>query len=128
MALSIGSAAADSGLSKAIYDQLDAVLAPPLQAAVDAASDAAKPAAAGVLASARDGWRHLAFAVATGVVNHLVANLEVTGVTVSGTVSVPVTGQTNGPNVPPAHTHGVALSPTASAGLTQNNGGTGLIR
>ena len=78
MALQIGDANASSGLAGAIYAQLDGMLSPPL------ADDAA------TLAAAQDGWRKLALAIATGVVQHLVANLEVRGVQTAGSVSAPV--------------------------------------
>jgi hypothetical protein len=110
MALTIGSGAADTGMSKAIFDQLDTLLAPPLQAVVDAADAAGKPAAQATLAAARDGWRHLAFAIATGVVNHLLGNLEVTGVSAGGAVTV------------------AALNVPAPVTVAQNNNGTGLVR
>ena len=64
MPLQIGDVGAGSGLTKAIYDQLDTLLSPPLQ------NDAT------TLASARDGWRKLAFAIATGVVQHVLAHQQ----------------------------------------------------
>jgi hypothetical protein len=101
MALQIGDASAGSGLAGAIYDQLDAVLSPPL------ADDEA------TLAAAQDGWRNLALAIATGVVEHLVANLEVRGVQTTGSVSAPVA-------------NGVAVQ--SGVLLTQSNDGTGRVR
>jgi hypothetical protein len=127
MALTTGTQAADNGLSGAIFTQLDALLAPPLQDAVDKASAEAKPGAQTALTSARDGWRKLAFAVAAGVVEHLVANLEITGVIVAGTVTVPVTG-TTGTAAPTNHTHGVGLTPAVAVSLSQSNDGPGRVR
>lgn len=128
MALTIGSPAADAGMSQAIFEQLDALLSPPLQAAVDNASDAAKPAAQAALDAARDGWRHLAFAVAKGAIDHLVANMEVNGVTVAGAVNVPVSGNTGSTAATTPHIHSVSITPAVAVTLAQNNSGTGRVR
>ncbi len=111
--LAIGTLAADSGLTKAVYDQLDALLALPLQKSVDEATAEARPAAQQALDAARDGWKKLAFAVASGVVRHLVDNLEVTGVQTGGNVTAVVSGQV-------AVQNGVVF--------TQTNSGTGHVR
>lgn len=100
MPLQIGDVGAGSGLTKAIYDQLDTLLSPPLQ------DDPA------TLAAARDGWRRLAFAVATGVVRHLVDNLEVRGVQTAGSITAPVA-------------NGVATQ--ANVTFSQSNSGTGRV-
>jgi hypothetical protein len=128
MALVIGSINADTGMSKAIYDQVDALLSPPLQEAVDNATGDAKPKAQEALDAARDGWKKLAFAVATGVVNHVLSNMEVVGVQTRGNVNASVSGQT-GPAPPAAHPHAVALSATQNnVTFTQSNDGTGRVR
>jgi hypothetical protein len=128
MALVIGSAAADAGMAKAIYDQLDRLLAPPLQKAVDDASGAAKVKAQEALDAARDGWKKLSFGISTGVVTHLLANLEVAGIQARGNLSVPVSGQT-GTAAPSSHQHTVSLSATQNAvTFTQSNDGTGHVR
>ncbi|NTU85593.1 MAG: hypothetical protein HGA45_40700, partial [Chloroflexales bacterium] len=68
------------------------------------------------------------FAVASGVVGHLLSNLEVVGVTTSGRVTIGVAGNT-GPANPAAHVHGVNLSGTATnVVFTQNNDGLGRVR
>ena len=69
MALEIGDEQASTGMSKAIYDQLEASMGPGL---AGLAPDAQEPV--------KDGWRKLAFAIATGVVSHLLDNLELSGV------------------------------------------------
>jgi hypothetical protein len=127
MALTIGSPAADAGLSQDIYTQLDLLLSPPLQEAVDNAADNAKPGAQAALDAAREGWKKLAFAVASGVVGHLVANLEIGGVTVAGTVTVPVSGNTVSA-APGPHVHGVSITPAVAVTLTQNNDGKGRVK
>jgi len=127
MALSIGTPAAEAGLSKDIFVQLDTLLSPPLQGAVDGAAEEAKPGAQAALDAARGGWRKLAFAVAKGVVEHLLDNLEINDVTVSGSVSVPVSGNT-GAAAPAAHVHTVGITPAVTVALAQNNNGTGRVR
>jgi hypothetical protein len=128
MALVIGSAAANAGMSKAIYDQVNLLLSPPLQKAVDDATGDAKVQAQQVLDAAREGWKKLAFAVATGVVTHLLSNLEVAGVRCQGSVSAAVSGQTGAAN-PGPHPHAVNLTATQNAvSFTQSNDGTGRVR
>ena len=127
MALVIGTEAADAGMSKAIYEQMDRLLAPPLEQAVAAASGDAKKAAQKALDEARKGWQKLAFSIAHGVVTHLRANLVVRGVQTRGDLNVPVSEQTQGAP-PSAHQHGVSLSATQSAvTFTQSNDGTGHV-
>lgn len=128
MALAIGSVSADAGMSKAIFDQVDALLSPPLQEAVDNATPEAKPNAQQALDAARDGWRKLAFAIATGVVQHVIANMEVVGVQTRGDVSASVSGAT-APAPPGPHPHTVSLSAVQSGvTFTQSNDGTGRVR
>lgn len=81
MALEIGDATAASGMTKAIYDQLNTLLSPPLQGL--------KPED---LQKVQDGWKQLAFAIAGGVVSHIKANMEIFGIQSSGTASVTVGG------------------------------------
>jgi hypothetical protein len=114
MALVIGDVTAAAGMTKAVYDQVDALLSPPLQKAVDEATDAkVKDSAQKALDAARDGWKKLAFAIATGVVQHLLANLEVAGVQTSGTVTATVQGQ---------------VATAVGVTFTQSNDGTGRLR
>jgi hypothetical protein len=128
VALVIGSVTADVGMSKAIYHQVDALLSPPLQAAIDAAPDEAKPKAQEALQMARDGWKKLAFAIATGVIGHIVSNMEVSGIQARGDISASVSG-TTGPAPPAAHAHPMSLSATqSSVTFTQSNDGTGRVR
>jgi hypothetical protein len=128
VALVIGSVNADAGMSKAIYDQVDALLSPPLQEAVDNAEGPAKAKAQEALDAARDGWKKLSFAVATGVIGHVLSNMEVVGVQTRGNVNAQVTGQT-GPAAPGPHPHAVSLSATQNnLTLTQSNDGTGRVR
>jgi len=117
MALEAGSKTADAGMSRAIYDQLDALLAGPLQDAVhdaEVAGDAKLQAAAQeALDSAREGWKKLSFAIAAGVVNHIRTNLEITGIQARGDINASVSGQA-----------------ATQSGVTfiQSNNGTGLVQ
>ncbi|MCG2622424.1 hypothetical protein LVY72_10920 [Arthrobacter sp. I2-34] len=124
MAMVIGTVDADAGLSKAIFEQMDRLLAPPLQQAVDAATGDAKTKAQEALDAARKGWKQLAFAIATGVVTHLTANMEITGIQTSGDIAATVAGQTAA--APPGpHLHEVNLT-GAQRGATFTQSGTGL--
>lgn len=71
MALAAGNQAATAGMTKAIFDKLDQVLGPGIESLEPAAKEAV-----------RDGWRKLAFAIAGGVVEHIVANMEIFGIQV----------------------------------------------
>jgi hypothetical protein len=82
MALTIGDQNANSGMTKAIYDELGAALE--LGLSVDSPT----------LNEMREGWRKLAFAVATGVITHIQSNLEVRGVQTSGNIAATVSGST----------------------------------
>jgi RNA-binding protein YhbY len=76
MALNIGDQGATTGMTKEIYDKLNDLLKPKVPDAN--------------LADAQAGWKELSFAIATGVVTHIVKNAEVTNVSVSGNVTLPV--------------------------------------
>jgi hypothetical protein len=101
--LQIGSADAQSGLTKEIFTSMDTLLSPSFQAAIDAATGDAKKVPQKTLDDARAGWKVVAFAV----------NLEIHDVQVTGDVNAQVV-------------NGVA----AQAGLTstQANSGPGLVR
>ena len=86
MALEIGSEEADSGMSQAIYEQIDYYLSPALEEAVDSAEDAAKAAAQEALDAAREGWKKLSYAIAKGVIEHIKAHLEIHDIETAGEV------------------------------------------
>lgn len=71
MALQAGDQAATIGMTKAIFDQLDAALGPGIASLPPADRE-----------KVRDGWRKLAAAIAGGVVAHIVANMEIFGIQV----------------------------------------------
>ncbi len=98
MALQIGDEGATNGMAKDIYEQLNELLKAPVPP-----ED---------LAKAQKVWKQLAFGIATGVVTHLLANLEVTGLAVAGQVSLPVAANAAAGNVT----------------LNQTGATTGLIR
>jgi hypothetical protein len=80
MALQIGPDDASAGMAKDIYDAMDQAMKPGVPP--DSLEDA------------RKGWRKLAFAIASGVVNHIVQNMEVAGIQAQGNVTVAVSGGT----------------------------------
>lgn len=71
MALDAGNQAATAGMTKAIFDALDAALGPGIASLAPADKE-----------KVREGWRKLAFAIAGGVVSHIVANMEIFGIQV----------------------------------------------
>jgi hypothetical protein len=127
VALEIGTENADSGMAKAIYDQLDALLSPPLKAAAEAPD--ARPQARAALDAARDGWKKIAFAVATGVITHVTANMEIAGVQTTGDVAASGSGLTGTVPGPGPHAHPMTLTATqAQVTFRQSNDGTGRVR
>ena len=128
MALIIGSENADTGMSQAIYLEIDRLLSPPLQEAVNKAEGAAKAEAQKALDEAKKGGKKLAFAIASGVINHIVANMEIFDITTRGDITTSVQGNTAAAD-PENHEHEVNLEGTASnVVFTQNNNGTGRVK
>ena len=128
MAMIIGSVNADAGMSQAIFQVMDNQLSPPLQNAVDNAEGEAKAKAQEALDGAREGWRKLSFAIASGVISHITANMEIFGIATQGNVNTTVQGNT-GPANPANHLHNVNLSGVATnVTFTQSNDGSGRIR
>ncbi len=128
MPLQIGSETANAGMSLAIYREIDRQLSPPLQKAVDDASSEARPKAQEALDKAREGWKKLSYAIAKGVIEHLISNMEVFGIKTSGNVNAAVNGNT-GPAEPGNHVHNVDLTGSqAGLELIQSNDGTGHVR
>lgn len=123
MAMSIGGPEADTGMSKEIFTQMDLLLAPPLQHAVDAAEGDAKAVAQDALEAARTNWKQLAFAIANGVINHLIAEMEISGIRTTGNVAANVSGAT-GPGPPGPHVHTVTLSATQQGVTFDQSGST----
>lgn len=101
MALQIGNKTATSGITKAIYDQMNVILSPPLSNLPPAD-----------LEKIHDSWKQLAFAISKGVIDHIMANIEIKGVQTTGNVSAAVSGST-------ATQNGVVF--------TQSNDGTGRV-
>jgi hypothetical protein len=128
MALQIGSENATSGMSQAIYQEVNQHLSPPLQKAVDDAEGGAKAKAQEALDKAREGWKKLSYAIAKGVIEHITANMELFGIQTQGNVNTTMQGNT-GTAPPGNHLHGVNLSGQANnVVFTQSNDGTGRVR
>jgi hypothetical protein len=113
MALDPGTKYADSGMSKAIYDAINEELSLPLEQTVEAAEGDAKTKAQAALDGARDGWKKLAYAIATGVISHITDYMEVYDITTQGDVTTTIQG-----NIGTAH----------NVVFTQNNDGAGHVR
>jgi hypothetical protein len=115
MALVIGDISASSGMTKEIYDQLETLLSPPLQGM--STQD---------LEKVKTGWKQLAFAIATGVVNHIKSNMEIFGIQTAGGVNVKVSGDTGTTG---GHSHTLTNVPGSenNAVFTQSNDGTGHV-
>jgi DNA mismatch repair protein MutH len=79
MALIVGDQTADTGMSKAIYDQLQAMLEP-----------VSGELSAETRSQLRESWKKLAYAIARGVIEHIMANMEVVGIQTQGNVNASV--------------------------------------
>ena len=123
MAMTIGTTEADQGMSKEIFTQMDLLLAPPLQKAVDDATGDAKAVAQEALDKARTNWKQLAFAIANGVINHVTANMEIKEIQTTGNVAATVNG-VSGPAPPGPHVHPVGLSATQQSVTFNQSGST----
>lgn len=115
--LIIGDATATEGMTKAIYDNLQSVLEPDL---VDISEDKR------VLI--RESWKKLSFAIATGVINHILSNMEIIDIKTQGNISANVSGQT-GLTLPGPHQHSISLSAIQNTVVfTQSNDGIEHVR
>jgi hypothetical protein len=94
MAMQIGDLSAGSGMTKAIYDQIAANLEPDLA-----------PLEEKDRVPVREGWKKLAHAIATGVVNHIQANLQIRNLAGSAAPELQVGGDTAAADPAANHTH-----------------------
>ncbi len=109
MALIVGDEQATTGMSKAIYDQINQMLSPSIPSSPP-----------DLLPKVQANWKQLAFCIATGVIAHLKSNLEITGLQVTGNINATVTG-TAGPTP-------VTGTATGSLTSTQSGATIGLVR
>ena len=115
MALDEGDITASSGMAQAIYDQIVLNLEDDLG---DITDEEKEPI--------REGWQKLAHAVATGVINHLISNMEISGIDTRGNVSVAITGSTataSGHN----HARGTLSGSASNVTFSMINEGTGYV-
>jgi len=89
-------------MSKAIYDQLDGLLSP-----------AIPPTPPDTLAKARASWKQLAFAIASGVVQHLQTKMDIQNIQAGGSITLGIT-----------QVNGAAATGTATGTVTLNQTGT----
>ncbi len=114
MALVSGNASANTGMAKTIYDSMNDVLKDDLEGLSD---EDKKPI--------RDNWKKLAFAIASGVIEHLKSNLEIHGVEVSiSDISTTVSTVTTCP----AGAGSGTGSGSGTATGQQSNDGTGHVK
>jgi len=100
MALQAGNAAASAGMSMTIYQKINEVMSP----GIDAAS----------LPKVQESWKKLAFAIATGVIASIKGDMEISGIQASGNFSAPVTGTVAGTAVTGTSAGSVTTSQTGS--------------
>lgn len=114
------------GMTQSIYEQMDTMLSPPLQKLVDdAETPEEKTQAEDTLAQARHGWEKTAFAVAKGVIDHLVSNMEVHSIeSMIDDNDLEVNGSTGSTG---SHQHTVNIPVTGSLTMQQKNDGTGHV-
>lgn len=115
MALEIGNIEATAGMAKAIYDQIKANIEPDLG---DLSEEQLEPI--------RDGWRKLSHGIAKGVIEQLIANMEIKGIQTQGNVSTSIAGSTATAS---GHQHaaGSLAGTQNNVTFSQINEGTGFI-
>lgn len=99
-------------MSYLIYNELNQLLSPPLQASMSAEQ----------LDEVRTGWKKLDYAIAKGVIEHLKNNLEVYGIETRGDLTI--TGNTGTTS---DHLHALNLS-IPQVSFNQSNEGTGHVK
>ena len=111
MGLEIGDITATSGMTKAIFDEIDPQLS-------DGLSETD-------LETLRPSWKKLAYAIAKGVIEHIKSNMEIKGIETTGSVNASVEGDTGEAN---GHMHPVSLAGEQSdVDFTQSNDGVGHV-
>ena len=115
MALDKGDITASAGMAKAIYDKLKEVLTPSLASAdVD-------------MESVEKAWQKISYAIAYGVIDHIVANMEIIGIRTTWSDSTELTGTAKADTT--GHTHPVTLTgPQTGVNFTQSNDGENHVR
>ncbi len=119
MALNAGNKNATEGMAKSIYTAIDAELRPPMEA------DNVKQ---DVIEESQEAWKTLASAIAKGVIEHILSNMEIYGIQTQGNISATVSGNT-GTAAPNNHQHSVnLLGLQNSIVFKQSNDGTGHVK
>lgn len=101
MPLQIGDQNATIGMSRDIFQELENQL-----------SNGMEPEE---VEKVRPSWRRLAFAVATGVITHITANMEISGIESAGDVETTIQGTVNVTDVTGT---GTGTANTTQTGLT----------
>ncbi|SET51695.1 hypothetical protein SAMN05216326_13217 [Nitrosomonas marina] len=113
------------GMSSDIYQVMDELLSPPLQQAVDEATDDTRDGAVKALEKAREGWQKLSYAIASGVVEHLRHNLDIQNIQTNGNVVININDDTDNGGV--GHTHNLTTSSAATNVVFNQVVGTGSV-
>lgn len=118
----IGDLSANTGMTKAIYDKIRSVMETDLGGLSE--DD---------LNAMRQSWKKLSYAIAKGVIEHIIANMEIYGIQTQGDINTTVSGDTGEAledlSDTYRHDHEVDLSGVQSSVLfTQSNDGTGRVR
>jgi hypothetical protein len=110
MALVKGDITASGGMAKTIYDKLQEVFLP-------------AAAASGVdMDKFQETWQKLAYAIASGVIDHITTNMGIKGITTKGGEDTKTTSDSANGGI--SHSHNVPLKDVV---FTQNNDGTGHV-
>lgn len=114
MSLNIGNTQATSGMSRAIYQELENLVEPQFSGMKE--ED---------LNKVREGWQKLAYAIAKGVVEHIKSNMEIKDIHTKGDVTTHIDLYTSTVSY---HKHRVNKDVTASdITFTQSDDGTGHV-
>ncbi|MBE9534496.1 MAG: hypothetical protein IMF03_05795 [Proteobacteria bacterium] len=118
-----------AGMTLTVYTEIDSQLSPPLKDAINNAQSAnEKKAAEDALKDARETWKKLSYAVAKGVIEHIMTNMEIRGIETQGNVNTTVEGKTDRAD-PGNHQHDVdLLGEQIDVVFTQSNDGTGRVK
>lgn len=113
------------GMSNEIYLVMDELLSPPLQEAIDTATEDTRDGAVQALTEARKGWKKLSYAIASGVVEHLRNNLVIQDIRTTGNVTININDDTDDGGV--GHTHNLTTSSTATNVVFDQMAGSGSV-
>ncbi len=113
MPLNAGDIKATTGMAKSIYDAILAEFEP-----IDGISEENMPLI-------HEGWQKLSYAIAKGVISHIIDNMEIKGIKTKGNVETSVSG-TISESTDSGHTFNLTGTEN-NVVFTQSNDGTGHV-